>query len=133
MSSPNSIRSVSSTSSVQSQISVMSEDSYRYSNNLTEAIDKIFEEQGIFSIRKKVSHGTKKLDPSTAPAENVAFENGSRKMNDDYAAYKAEVAKIPALRKSYQKASKEAFTSCDPVLHQAAINAAKVWCAQATK
>lgn len=111
----------------------MSEDSYRYSNKLTEAIDKIFEEQGIFAIRKQVSHDAKKLNPATALPVPVRFDSGSKNLKEHYAAYKEKVAKISGLRKKYNKAAGVAFPSSDPVLHQAAIDAANEWCEQATK
>lgn len=120
-------------SSLHSHISDMSEDSFRYSSKLTAAIDKIIDEEGIFRVRKQVSHDAKKIDPATAPAANVAFANGSRKINEDYEAYKAEVNKIRLLKTEYKKVSNEAYKNVEVEPHRAAINAANVWCTQAVK
>lgn len=133
MSSPKSIKSNSSVSSIKSDISTLSDDSFRAGNKLTEALTALLDEQGIFTVRKQVSHDAKKLDPKKAPVKNVKFENGSGKINEDYYAYKAEVEKIKPLKDAYtasQKAAKNASTAAP---HEKCIKDAEAWKKQAVK
>ncbi|KAL1883271.1 hypothetical protein Daus18300_000329 [Diaporthe australafricana] len=134
MSQSSSPKSNKSGSSTRSEISTLSDDSFRHSSNLSAAIDKVLDEEGIFSVRKQVSHDAKKLTPANTPAKNVKLaEGGSQKINDDYAAYKIEVNKIDPLKKAYRAKSDAAYKSTDPKLHEAAITAANDWSAQAVK
>ncbi|KAG6363971.1 hypothetical protein INS49_009074 [Diaporthe citri] len=126
--------SAASVLSIKSDISTMSADSFKAQNNLDAAMVKILDEQNIFAVRKLVSHNAKRIDPATAPAKNIRFADGcSEKMNNDHAAYKAEVDKINPCKRAYDTFRKSMKGKNDPELHNQCIKLAQAWCNQGVK
>ena len=124
-----SVKSDKSAGSAGSGSSTWSIDSFQEHVNLTEACEKVLQDEGLLRLRKKVSHDSKKVNPAALPAKNIKFGTNSP-LEQGHDLYKAEVEKVNALKKAYKETQTNARRKLDVAPHEACIQAAKAWAEQ---